>query len=175
MYKPRLTGYTVIELVIVILIVGIVSAFAMARILRGDSYNSAVISDQIISMARSAQQKAIGRNDVTLVLQPVGNDLAIRVQDSSGVVQTATMAMSSTQLYADVNVLLSCSTLPVGGLVSNSTPMVLNFSSLGDIVTGGIGGALTINTGARICVTPDVALSVCISAAGFAYRGDCLE
>lgn len=175
MYKRRAEGYTIIELVIVILILGIVTAFAMARILRGDTYSSAVISDQIIAMARSAQQKAIGRNDVSLVLQPAGSDLEIRIEDTTGIIQTATMAISPTQLHGDVNVLTSCSALPVNGLISNSTPMVLNFARLGDLLSGGVNGSTIISTGARICVLPDIALSVCISAAGFAYRGDCVE
>lgn len=172
---PRATGFTVIELVITVLILGIVSAFAMTRIMGGDNLDAAIVSDQLVSMARSAQQKALGRSDVQLRVQPVGNNLDISIADSTGIVESASVASGSISLFGDVNQLSACNVAPSGALITNASPMVLNYNSLGDLLNGGVGGASAVETGARICLEPDTSLSVCISASGYAYRGDCLE
>lgn len=167
-------GFTIIEVVLIVLILGIVSAFAMARILRGDSLDSAVISDQLIAMTRLSQQKAIGRDDVQLRVEPEGTNLVMTVSDSSGVLETSSVPVAGISVYADVNQQAACSNPPLSGLISNGSPMILNFDSLGDLHSGGVATPVAITSGARLCLSPDTSLSVCISKAGFAYRGDCL-
>ena len=169
-------GFTVIELVIVILLVGIISAVAMVRALRSDTYNPAITRDQIVSMARSAQQKAIGRSDVELRLQPFGNELRLTIQDSNGVVQTATAPLSEVALRADVNELGSCAAIPGASVITPVSPFVLRYDYLGDLMQAGPAGSETdVSTGARICVNASREHSVCLSAVGYAYVGDCID
>lgn len=175
MQAYRGPGFTIVELVIIILILGIVSAFGIARVLRGDTLDSAVISDQVISMARAAQQKSIGRNDVKLRIEPVGNNLSISISDGSGILETSSVSVEGISLFGDINQQTACTESPSGVLITNSSVMELNYNSLGDLLSGGVGGVNSIETGARICLTPDVIFSICISAAGYAYRGNCLE
>lgn len=167
-------GFTIIEVVVIVLILGIVSAFAMARILRGDTLDSAVVSDQLIAMTRLAQQKAIGRSDVQLRIEPEGGNLVMTLNDISGVLETSTVAVAGVSVYADVNQQSSCSNPPLAGLISDGSPMILNFDRLGDLHSGGVVTPVDVETGVRLCMSPDTSLSVCISKAGFAYRGDCL-
>ena len=51
-------GFTVIELVIVILILSVISIVTMSRIIGGNSFNAIIVRDQVISLARTAQQNA---------------------------------------------------------------------------------------------------------------------
>lgn len=172
-------GYTIIELVIIISLIGIVAATGFSRIIRSDTYNPALARDQIVSMARSAQQKSIGRSDVELTIQPVGEYLELRIQDSTGLIQSARTPLSSVAFAADVNELDSCAATPGATTLTNAAPLVLSYSQLGDLLEGGVVGSpgypAAISSGVRVCVNEDPAMSVCWSAAGFAYVGDCVD
>lgn len=174
------SGYTIVELVSVILLVGIVSAVTMSRMSNSDSYNPVFIRDEIISQARSAQQKAIGRSDVILTIEPNINQLEIRLSDSTGLLQSSSLSIASVILTGDINVLDSCNTEPAGEAISNSAPFVLTYDSLGNLLEAGVTATpgvfpTPLSSGARICVNNDPAMSVCFSAAGYAYAGDCIE
>ncbi|MDO8907114.1 MAG: prepilin-type N-terminal cleavage/methylation domain-containing protein [Pseudohongiella sp.] len=169
-------GFSVIELVIVIVVIGIITGVAMARALRSDTYNPALARDQIIAMSRSAQQKSIGRSDVVLQLQPTGSALAINILDSTGLVQSASPALANVGLRGDINVLGSCSVVAGGADITQGNPFILRYDSLGDLLEGGPANAVAaVSKGARACINGDPALSVCWSAAGFAYAGDCVD
>ena len=44
-------GFTLVEMVIVIVILGIVSVVAMSRMLGGNAFNGVIVRDQIISIS----------------------------------------------------------------------------------------------------------------------------
>jgi type II secretory pathway pseudopilin PulG len=174
-----LAGFTIIEAVIAIAFVGIIAALAMSRILSSDTYNAIIVRDQVISLSRSAQQRAIGRSDVVLILSPVGNNLEIQIEDENAVIQRATLDLRGVTLAADVNELDSCSGTPGTDAVTTSNDLVLEFDELGDLLEGGVTGTagypVTVTSGARLCINGDPARSVCWSASGYAYSGDCVE
>lgn len=172
-------GFTVIETVIAIVLVGILSAVTISRFLQSDTYNPSIARDQIISLSRSAQQKAISRADVTLTIQPVGNQLEIRLADGDGEIESATVDNASLILRGDVNELDGCEVTDGVDLITNAAPFVLEYDELGDLLRGGVTGStgypVAVSTGARICLNADAAMSICWSAAGYAYIGDCVE
>ena len=178
-HKTQTDGFSVIELVIVIFVIGIVAAVAMTRTLRSDTYNAIIARDQLVSIARSAQQKAIGRTDVSLHIQPIGNSLQFHIEDETGVVETINTDLAEVIPSGDVNQLASCDVVGGGSVVSLATPMVLNYNELGDLLDGGVTGAPgfpeDVSTGARLCINNDPAMSVCFSPSGFAYVGACVE
>ena len=61
-----LAGLTLVEVVLVILLLSIIGAVALSRILSGNTLNAVIVRDQVISIARTAQQSALGRSDVSL-------------------------------------------------------------------------------------------------------------
>jgi MSHA pilin protein MshC len=172
-------GHTIIEAVIVIAVIGILSAVVISRLNRGDIYDAIIARDQIISLSRAAQQKALGRNDIELSITPSGNNLNIAIEDSSGPVQSAQFDSRNVSFSGDVNQLNGCGVTPGTDAVSGAAPFVLRFDSLGDLMEGGVTGATgfpaAITDGARLCINNDAAMSVCWSAAGYAYAGDCIE
>ncbi|WP_237132963.1 prepilin-type N-terminal cleavage/methylation domain-containing protein [Pseudohongiella sp. O18] len=172
-------GFTITEIVIVIVLVGIIAALGMSRILRSDTYNAIIVRDQVVSLSRSAQQRAIGRSDVVLTLRPVGSNLEVEVEDDNGVMQRATLGLDSVLLSADVNELDSCGSTTGSTTLTTSNELVFEFDELGDLLRGGVTGSpgypVTVTNGARLCIDNDPLMSVCWSTSGYAYVGDCIE
>ena len=172
-------GFTIIEAVIAIAFVGIIAALAMSRILRSDTYNAIIVRDQVISLSRAAQQRSIGRSDLVLTLSPAGNNLDIQVEDENGVNQRASLDLRGVTLTADVNELDSCTSTPGADALTTSNDLVLEFDELGDLLEGGVPGSVaypeTVTSGARLCINGDPARSICWSASGYAYAGDCVD
>lgn len=179
----RHAGFSIIEMVIAIVIVGIIAAVATSRLLQGDAYNAAVVRDQIISLARNAQQQALGRSDVAMIIRPNGNYLDIRTVEGfvdintyTGM-QSSSIDMRSVVMAGDVNVTGSCSGPLSTNTLSNVSPMVVQFDELGDLYRGGvttaIGYPVTVTTGMRLCLNDDPNASICFSPAGFPFIGDC--
>lgn len=176
-------GFSVIELVIAILIVGILAAVGMSRLLQGDIYNSSVVRDQIVSLARSAQQQALGRSDVALLLRPNSGRLEIITAadfvdaNNYSSLQFSSIDARSVSLAGDVNVTASCGVTPGGTALSNAAPMVIQYDELGDLYRGGVIGAagypVSASSAMRLCVNNEPRVSICFSPAGFAYAGDC--
>ena len=64
------------EIIITIVLVATVSMVAMSRLVEGNGFNAIIVRDQIISLARTAQQNALGRTNVSMTITPnVGGDL----------------------------------------------------------------------------------------------------
>lgn len=179
LHIQRAKGFTIIEVLVSIVIIGIIAAVALSRMLRSDTYDAIIARDQIISLSRAAQQKALGRNDIELSITPSGNNLNIAIEDSTGPVQSAQFGSRNVSFSGDVNELDGCGVTPGTDTVSGAAPFVLKFDSLGDLMEGGVTGStgfpVAVSSGARLCINNDAAMSVCWSAAGYAYVGDCVE
>jgi prepilin-type N-terminal cleavage/methylation domain-containing protein len=181
--QRHLSGFSMIELVIAIFIIGVISAVAMSRMLEGDIYNASVVRDQIITLARSTQQQALGRTDVALILRTSGDTLQLQTveafvdENTYTELQAATIDIRSVELAGDVNVTDSCGVTSGTDAIGNTEPMVIQFNELGDLFRGGVtsnaGYPITATDAMRICVNDDPLNSVCLSTAGFAFAGDC--
>lgn len=171
-------AFTMVELVVTIVLVGIIAAFAMSRLLDGNSFNPAIVRDQIISMARVAQQAALGRPAVSLTItpNPSADTVTLAVADSGGNIggRSATLSLDSASLSGDINKTASCEADSGDTAITSANPLVLNFGELGDLADSGIGaGVAPITSAIRICINNSSADSVCVSPAGFAYGGNC--
>lgn len=179
----KFRGFSVIELVVAILIIGIIASVAMSRLLEGDTYNASVVRDQIISLARSGHHRSLGRTDVALVIRPNGNNLEVTTAEEFvdandfTALQTASIDARSVTVSGDVNITASCASTPGTDLLSNAAPMVIQYDELGDLYRGGVtsnvGYPVTATTAIRLCVNNDPLVSICFSPAGFAFAGDC--
>jgi len=64
----RTRGFTIVEMVAVMVIAGILAAFAMPRFFQQDSFDARSFADQNVSMLRYAQKLAIAQNRPVFVL-----------------------------------------------------------------------------------------------------------
>jgi MSHA pilin protein MshC len=173
-------GFTIVEIVIVLVIVSILAATVFSRFLDTSTFNSLIVRDQIISMARVAQQASLGRADVSLTITPAGSDsVTLDVSDVSGSIQSVVLELEGVSLSGDINKLAgnqtpSCESDNGDNAIAAATPMTINFDELGDLALSGVTGATgAITSALRICLNNVNTYSVCVSPAGFAYSGSC--
>lgn len=169
-------GFTLIEVVTVIAILAVISVVTMSRILSGNALNAIVVRDQIISLARTAQQNALGRSDVDLTITPSagGDEITLITSYNAGVIESYTFSMSTVSLSGDINDTDSCAVTSGADAITNATPLTLTFGELGDLGVSGVTGSTGVVTSAvRICLNDTASESVCVSPSGFAYAGDC--
>ena len=154
-------GFTLIELVMVIIVLGILSYGAMGLFATRDAFTPAIVSNQFISSARLAQQAALARqvgDPVRLVI----NQTSDRIQFD--VIQGA-LTLSSQSVDRD-NSRINFSILAISGscgALSTSFPVTVTFDRNG-------------NTGANthVCVSGEADLKLCIASTGYAHASACL-
>lgn len=172
----KIVGFTLVELVIVIVIISVLGAVALSRILRGNTYDAFILRDQIISLARTTQQSALGRADVILTITPSVSLETVTLTTSYGAgpatINTVEFDLSPISITGSVNNTDSCS-VTLGSAITNAAPFIIRFDELGDLDLSGFGAGSSVTDSVKICLNDDPADSVCISPAGFAYAGDC--
>jgi type II secretory pathway pseudopilin PulG len=169
-------GVTLLELVIVISLFGIVGIVALSRTMGANTFNQLIARDQIISVARIAQNVRIGRAPVSFSITPnVGGDLlAISASHDGGVFSAVTVNAADVVIRADINQSMSCAATDGATLVTNANPLVFTYDALGELgVSGVMGSTGAVTSAARICINGDPAMSICIASSGYAYAGDC--
>ena len=170
------SGVTLLELVIVISLFGIVGIVALSRTMGANTFNQLIARDQIISVARIAQNVRIGRAPVSFSITPnVGGDLlAISASHDGGVFSAVTVNAADVVIRADINQSMSCAATDGATLVTNAYPLVFTYDALGELgVSGVMGSTGAVTSAARICINGDPAMSICIASSGYAYAGDC--
>ena len=170
-------GFTLVEIIIAILLVSILSAVLIARFTDGNTFNGLVLRDQFVSSTRTAQQSAMGRADVELRLVPnaSGDEVTITVLEKNGTIQSVQIPFASVDLTADSNITTSCSSsTPANSITGGSAPLILAFGELGEVQSASIAGSSVSSPSAlRLCIDDEVEKSVCVSASGYTYIGDC--
>jgi len=159
----RGSGFTLIELITILGLVGILAAVVLPRFVSSQSYRELLLKDQLISVARFAQQTALSRYGqrvcLQLSLQPgttprwlfevwAGDDLP---------------SLPATQCFKTVLVKQLTSeqggsTLLLGSTPIGTTPVTIRYDGLGNLV--GQSANLRFSASGR---------NACITLAGFAY------
>lgn len=174
MKKTR--GFSVVELIIVILIMGIIGAVAFSRFVSGSAFNASGAQTAIISVIHAAQQASLGRSNVAFEIDSAGDSWLFSAVSGSEVLRSMSVSTSNVILEtgstaASANTCANAFDTPVGN------DFKIDFDSKGDLtaftnspISDMAGPSFN---GVRICVNDDVSLSVCVSPAGYAYAGDC--
>lgn len=165
-------GFTVVELIAVMVLLGILAATATSRMVGRNAYAGALVSQQVIALGRLAQQTALARQDavVGLDIDQNAGDWRFRVQvtvDGTTVASTEERAEISDTAVMIAN---GATTAPLGPAAA----LHLTFDGLGGLAAGSV-SATTLDpaVGVGIQVVGDSTSQLCIGSAGHAYRGSC--
>lgn len=175
MKHTRFAGFTIVEVVISIVLVSIISAAIIGRFSTGDSFSGFIIRDQIISLARTAQQSSLGRASVTLTISVTDDTVTITTAPGSGPlgeIDLVELPMDGISITGDVNVTASCS-VSTGAVIGDTPAFTIRYGELGDLGNSGAGAGTAVTSAVRICLNENPVESVCISPSGFAYAGKC--
>lgn len=168
-------GFTIVEVIVAIVIMSLLGAVILSRFSDANQFNGLVVRDQIISLARTAQQNSLGRPAVVMTITPDGNDVDIVTSSNGTTIESVTTSMSTLSLTGDRNETASCGVTGGGAISTSGGSMTFTFGELGDIASpsGVTGDTGAVVSGLRVCINNDPALSVCVSPSGYAYPGDC--
>ena len=137
--NTRQSGFTLVELITVIIILGFVSVMVLPRLLQPGNFQSRTVQDKLINAARMAQQLAMSKAvSANVQLITDNSNHRIRISYSEGGGQT---------IDADIPTAISI------------TEQTLSYNKHGDLV-GGAGATISINGGAH---------TVQIEASGYAH------
>jgi len=151
-------GFTLVELVLVVVVLAIVSLSISSRYLSGSNFDQVIARDGAISVMRQVQQSALGKNNVSLKIETSGSSVVF-----SEVISGAT---GTTRSFPANEVAITAGSVGSGTTCGSiGSTITLNFDSAGEIEA-------VDDDGFPICLNGES--SLCISPAGFAHQGACL-
>lgn len=172
----RAAGFTIVELVIVIVLIGIVGAVAITRYMSSSAFNAVGARDGIITVAQAAQQASLGRSNVTFAIALSGEEWIFSANGGGTPLRTVSVPTQNVILETG-SAVASGNTCADSFDTAVANDFELTYNGKGDLVdftnnstTESVGP--TFN-GVRICVNDDITFSVCVSPAGYAYAGNC--
>lgn len=128
-FFPDSSGFTLVELVTVILLIGILSAVALPRFFDATAFKSRGFYDEVVGAARYGQKLAVASGcDVRLSLSAAGYALRQRQAcDHSSAFNRAVLQPAGSEAFAG--------SVPSGIILSSSSPSVI-FDALGRATPG---------------------------------------
>ena len=104
--KIKQNGFTLIEMVTVIIIVAVLAVVTIPRFLQPSNFESRIVSDQLISSARQAQQLAMSKASSANVTWSTDNGAKrIRIQYSESGTQTIDITVPNNITITDNSIL----------------------------------------------------------------------
>jgi prepilin-type N-terminal cleavage/methylation domain-containing protein len=149
-------GFTLVELIGVLVIAGILASIGASRLGDTDAYEELVIAEGLLSQMRIAQQASFGRDDVEVLISSAADGVAVSVLVENVAVSERT--------YASPDVLITAGVLGPGTICSPISTITIPFSNTADIEDDDLDGVpLCLNSRGTLCVSPS----------GFAHAGSC--
>ena len=163
-------GFTLIELIIVIILISILSALGIGLLTGTSGFSARVASDLWLTGFRLSQRMALMKQSssalLTMSIAESTGDWDVTIDfnsvelNSFNIERNQVVFRSSTSDFAS-----SCNTLP-----AVSFPLTFYFDGYGDLVTSSRNQLVT-NT--RLCFVGGETVELCISPSGYAYAGVC--
>lgn len=147
-YAPRESGFTLVELVMVIILIGVLSALGIGLFASRSAFSPLLANQQLASATLLAQQAALAGNAAnTLTVEQGSDEFRFVVGGGSANPRTFAIAREGTSLSV------------VGGL-----PLTLSFDARGAPASG---------ANLQFTFTGDSTFTTCLSSLGAVYAGSC--
>lgn len=149
MVNPRaVAGFTLVELVMVIILIGVISALGIGLFANKSAFSPLLATQQLASATSLAQQAALAGNPAgTLQIDQDSSEFTFTVGAGSGNPRVITLPREGTTLSV------------AGGL-----PLNLTFNEF---------GAPTSGANLSLTFSGDASFQTCLSSLGAVYRGAC--
>ena len=174
----RCRGFSVIELVVVIVLTGIVGMVVISRYGPPDSFEIQGAQDALLTTIRQAQQAALGRSNVSFTIDSGAGTWEFAVSSGVDVISTQEVPSAGIKIETGSTV-WTTDTCAAGSSFNTAVgSFELEFDPEGNLAsfnnTGvGLQSMSPTFNGVRICLNDTVTYSVCVSPAGYAYEGNC--
>ncbi len=165
----RQAGFTIVELVVVMLLLGVLSSVAFSRFVQPSAFAPTIVAQQIRAEVMFAQAQAGNRQDARVAFDLVGVPNGWQMQisnDVDGIVRQTTIDKDNTGISAISGA--------ASATLDTTTALHLEFDGLGglsDVELGGISGAAT--SGAQLLVSGDTSLTLCVYPSGYVHAEPC--
>ena len=169
-------GFSLVELVIVILLLGITGAVVYSRLASPNAFSPLATQDALVSTIREAQQLSLGRDNITYEIDLVADEWLFSAKSNGSTLRTSRIAANGVTLETG-SAVASGDTCSSGFDDAVAGDFELSFDGKGNLSSFTNNGATenvdALFNGVRLCINDDDALAVCVSPGGFAALGDC--
>jgi prepilin-type N-terminal cleavage/methylation domain-containing protein len=169
--RANSAGFSFVELVIAIALLGIISVTVSARWFSTDSFQADSLKSQLIAEARLAQRTALANSqlEISLVISEVGDEWRYQTfeNDGSGRVLLREVSTDSNKVTIQV---IAGSTQMLGTGVS----LDISYDGLGSVGDFSIGGVADDASNGVLLLLMGGSHQLCISPLGYAHDGNCV-
>ncbi len=171
MALPRSDGFSLVELVIAIALLGIVSVVVSTRWFSSEPFQADALKVQFIAEARLAQRTALANSqlEISLVITQSGGDWRYQIFQDNGGGRVLLRETISDGAGVGIQVTSGAATDLGAGV-----DLDLTYDALGNVQQMSVGGVLRdANSGVNLSLAGG-SHQLCISPLGYAHDGDCV-
>lgn len=165
-------GFTLIELVVVLILLSILSAVSINLLSSSDQYTARLSADKWLTFFRLGQRMALLKQNATnlvqLTLTQNTNEWTAVITQGADVLQDSEVEREDVQMFiSSTDFASACAALPAA-----TFPQSFYFDGDGDHVTV---SRAAINNNVRICFSGSGQVAeLCLSPSGYIYSGACV-
>ncbi len=168
--RPPAGGFTIVELIAVIVLLSILGVVAMARLPSPNLFAPAVLAQALISEARLARQIAASRHDAVVTLSVIAEPEGWRAR-----VSTDVDGIIRSQLIETAGTTIAASSGAAAASLDATTPLTVSFDAagrVGAITIGAVAGSPGL--GLQLSISGDNSRDICLYASGYASDAACV-
>lgn len=164
-------GFTLIELIMVIVLISVISALGIGLLPSAERYKSPLFTDQLLNALRTTQRLALLRENpsdvLSLLISRTSTEFQLQIMQSGSQVELISIE------HTGVNLAFSSSdfTTPCASLAVSVLPYTLYFNGAGERSDA---SRVQTNTNLRVCILVTPPRELCIAPSGYAYAGSCI-